>query len=73
MKSNRKDQCKLFNKFFCDKFSEPSLYNIQIDFSNDNLYNIDFSEEKIAYLLKNLDSNKSPGPDEIHGHFFEKL
>ena len=71
MKSNRKDQCKLFNEFFCDQFSESSLYNIQIDYSNDNLYNLDFSEEKIAYLLKNFDSNKSPGPDEIHGHFLK--
>ena len=67
MKSNKKDQCNLFNQFFCDQFTEPSFYNIEIDFSKDNLYQPDFSEENIARLLKNLDSNKSPGPDEIHG------
>ena len=56
---------------FCDQFSEPSLYNIPIDFSNDNLYKVDFSEEKIASLLKNLDSNKCQGPDEIHGRILK--
>ena len=67
LKSNRKDQRKLFNEFFCDKFSEPSLYNIEIDFSNDNIYKLDFSPDNIANLLKDIDSNKSPCPDEIHG------
>ena len=66
MKSNRKDQCKLFNEFFCDQFSEPSLYNIHIDFSKDNLHKLDFSLENISCILKSLDFNKSPGPDEIN-------
>ena len=71
MKSNRKDQCTLFNDFFCDQFSESSDYNIQIDFSNDKFYKLNFSEENIASLLNNLDSNKSQGPDEIHGRILK--
>ena len=71
MKSNRKDQCKLFNEFFCDQFSEPSLYNIQIDFSNDNHYKLDFSEEEISCLLNSRDPSKSQGPDGIHGQILK--
>ena len=71
MKSDRKDQCNLFNQFFCDQFSDPSLYNIEIDFSNDNLHKLDFTLDHIADLLKDLDSNKSPGPDEIHGRILK--
>ena len=73
MKSDRKDQCNLFNQFFCDQFSDPSLYAIDIDFSSNNLHKIDFTLNDIADLLKDLDSNKSPGPDENHGRILKKL
>ena len=71
MKSSRKDQCTLFNEFFCDQFTESSLYNIDIDLSNENLHKLDFSEEKISSLLSNIDPNKSQGPDEIHGQILK--
>ena len=69
--SNRNDQCNLFNQFFCDQFSDPSLYNIEINFSNDNFHKLDFTLDHIADLLKDLDSNKSPGPDEIYDCILE--
>ena len=71
LKSSRKEQCELFNEYFYDQFTEPSSYNIPIDFSNDHLFDIYFSPAHIATLLKDLDINKAQGPDEIHGHILK--
>ena len=67
LKSKRLDQCNLFNQYFFDQFSEPSLYNIPIDYSSDHQFSINFDTDHIASLLKNLDPNKTQGPDGIHG------
>ena len=67
LKSNRVEQCNLFNQYFADQFSGPSLYNIPIDYSNDHKFYINFDTEHIASLLNNLDPNKAHGPNEIHG------
>ena len=40
IRSKPVDQAFLFNEFFADQFSSPSLYNIEIDYSVD--YNIVF-------------------------------
>ena len=34
-KSTAIDKANLFNKYFCDQFSSPSHYNIDIDFNQD--------------------------------------
>ena len=57
----------MFNQYFSDQFSGPSLYNIPIDYSHDHKFSIDFNAAQIATLLKNLDANKAQGPDKIHG------
>ena len=67
LRSKRLDQCNLFNQYFSDQFSDPSLYNIPIDYSHDHKFSINFDTDQIASLLKNLDPNKSQGPDKIHG------
>ena len=72
LKSKRLDQCNLFNQYFADQFSDPSLYNIPIDYSQDHKFSINFNTDKIGSLLKNLDSNKAQGPDEIHGKILKK-
>ena len=58
----------MFNKYFYEQFSTISSYDINIDFSNDNLLDIDFSCNRVKNLLCNVDTNKAPGPDGIHGH-----
>ena len=58
---------ELFNEFFCNQFSDPSNYNISIDFTNDSDFDIDFSHTNIRKLLSNINSNKACGPDNIHG------
>ena len=62
-----KDKAELFNDFFKDQFSEASDYDIDIDFSNDHLNDIEFNYCKIYKLLKNINPNKAAGPDGIHG------
>ena len=62
-----KDKAELFNDFFKDQFSEASDYDIDIDFSNDHLNDIQFNYCKIYKLLKNINANKAAGPDGIHG------
>ena len=65
-RNNAKDQAELFNIFFHDQFSEPSLYNIPINFKNDS-NNFEISHTEVRSLLKNLNPNKAQGPDGIHG------
>lgn len=67
MRFNPKEKADLFNDFFYDQFSEPSTYNIDIDFSNDSRFDIAFDPSYIHKLLHNINSNKAQGPDGIHG------
>ena len=71
LKSKRIDQCNLFNQYFFDQFSEPSSYNIPIDYSHDHQFKINFDVDQIASLLKNLDPNKAQDPDGIHGNILK--
>ena len=64
-KSDFSDQANLFNNFFYEQFSSPSLYDIDINYSRS--FDIDFNVQQIERILKNLDPNKAPGPDKIHG------
>ena len=61
------DKANLFNGYFFDQFSDASNYDINIDWSNDDLFNIDFNPIKIRDLLSVINSNKACGPDGIHG------
>ena len=62
-----KDQAELFNKFFFDQFSEPSVYDIDISYRNDTDFHIQFDHRAVRKLLSNINSNKAQGPDGIHG------
>ena len=66
-RNNAKDQAEMFNDFFEEQFSDASDYNIDIDYSNDSVNDVEFSTSKIRNLLKQLNVHKSPGPDGIHG------
>ena len=63
------DQASLFNDFFADQFSSPSLYNIEIDYSVD--FDIAFDANTVETHLKNLNVNKAPGPDNFHGQILK--
>ena len=65
------DKAELFNNFFCDQFSDPSTYSIDINFENDHTFNIDFSTSRIKYYLSKINPNKAQGPDEIHGRILK--
>ena len=60
-------QAHLFNDHFYEQFSDASAYDIDIDYMNDNLFDVDFCHRKIRNLLSNINSNKACGPDLIHG------
>ena len=64
-RSDSKGQADLFNNFFFEQFSSPSEYDITINYSVN--HDIFFSVPHIEKILKNLDPNKAPGPDKIHG------
>ena len=57
----------LFNNHFCDQFSDDSVYDIDINFSNDPFYDFNFNELAIFNVLKQINPNKSRGPDNIGG------
>ena len=61
------DQANLFNNFFFEQFSEKSFYNIDIDWTNDSNFDIEFCHRKVRKLLLNINPNKACGPDRIHG------
>ena len=67
VRSKPEDQANLFNNFFFEQFSEASVYNIDIDYSDDSRFDIDFDHRKIRKLLSNINANKAYGPDGIHG------
>ena len=67
IRSDPQGQCDLFNRFFYDQFTGESVYAIDIDYSNDHLYQLTFDPSHIETLLKGLDPNKAQGADEIHG------
>ena len=65
--SDNVTKANMFNKYFFEQFSSSSTYDIDIDFSQDNLFDIDFSCSRIKDLLENINVNEAPGPDGIHG------
>ena len=66
-RNNPSDQCELFNTFFSDQFSDPSLYNIPIDYLPEPNGGLEITQQKVRKLLLNMNPNKSPGPDGISG------
>ena len=60
-------QANLFNNFFSEQFSDRSSYDIHIDYTSDENFDIEFCHRKIRKLLANINANKSFGPDLIHG------
>ena len=62
-----KVKANMFNKFFFDQFSDSSTYNVNVDFTRDNDFDIDFSATRVHGLLNNIDVNKASGPDDIPG------
>ena len=70
-KNNINDQTELFNNYFYDQFSDPSNYNIPINFQDDSGSHIEILPSEIRKLLKNLNPNKAQGPDGIHGNILK--
>ena len=65
--SHNVTKANMFNKYFFDQFSNSSTYDTDIDFSNDDAFDIDFSCTRIKNLSDDININKAPGPDAIHG------
>ena len=65
------EKAELFNNYFYEQFSGPSNYNTHIDFSNDQVFDIDFNRNRVHKHLSNINSNKASGPDGIHGKIFK--
>ena len=62
------DKAELFSDFFYEQFSNPSNYDIDIDWLNDAILdNIDFAIPRVQKLLSNIIPNKACGPFGIHG------
>ena len=66
-RTDTKDRCELFNKFFSDQFTEKSNYNIHVDIDNSNT-NFYFTPTTVFKLLKQVKPSRAPGPDGITGH-----
>ena len=57
----------MFSDYFHKQFSHSSTYDTDVDFTNDELFDIDFSCTRIKQLLDEININKATGPDGIHG------
>ena len=58
----------MFNKYFSKQFSEPSVYNTNIDFGNAcALDDLQFHEVDVLLILKSTNLSKAAGHDGIHG------
>ena len=68
-----KDIADLFNKHFYDQFSEESLYDIDINFNNDNFFDFTISTNCIYQQLSRLNSNKSMGPEISVGGYLKNV
>ena len=64
--SNNLNKANMFNKYFYDQFPNTSTYDIDIDFSNDPMFDIDFSCTRVKQFLDAINTNKALGPDGIH-------
>ena len=60
-------QAEIFNTFFYNQFSDPSNYDVDISYSNDSDFDIEFDHRAVRKLLSDINSNKAQGPDGIHG------
>ena len=69
---NTKTKADMFNKFFFDQFSEPSMHNTDICLSTDNEFDIDFNPSRIKALFDAINTNKASGPGEIPGIVLKK-
>ena len=69
--SNSQDKANMFNQFFFQQFSAESLYDVDIDFTNDEKFNTDFNPNSIKNLLQNNDINRAQGPDNLNGAIFK--
>ena len=67
IKNNSEEIANLFNKHFYDQFSDSSTYEIDIDFSNDLFLDFSIDGRIICNSLRELNPNKSKGPDNIGG------
>ena len=67
IRTNAADQANLFNDYFHEQFSEESHYDINIDFTNDQFFNLKFHTRDIFNILSHINSSKAAGPDGIHG------
>ena len=67
IRNNSEEIANLFNQHFYNQFSDRSTYEIDIDFSNDLFSDFALDERTIYDALKNLNPNKSKGPDNIDG------
>ena len=67
VRNNSEEIANLFNKLFYNQFSDSSTYEIDIDFSNDLFSDFSIDDRIICNALRELNPNKSKGPDNIGG------
>lgn len=71
-RSNRQEQCELFNNFFHHQFSSPSSYDINIDYLRDPFSHYNILPSNVYRILSNIKTNKAQGPDNIHGKILKE-
>ena len=57
------EKAELFNNYFYEQFYGPSNFNTDINFSNDQVFDIDFNRNRVHKHLSNINSNKASGLD----------
>jgi len=73
--SSDASKADVFNSYFSSVFTKETNSNHMPDFCvsvKETLDNIEFTELDVLKLLQNLNSSKSPGPDNVHPRILKK-
>ena len=65
VRNSSEEKANLFNSYFISQFSSASDYDIDFSLEGDNMQPITTRDE-IFSILKQLDTSKAPGPDQLH-------
>lgn len=71
IRNNPIEIANLFNQHFYNQFSEESQYDIDINFNDDQFFDLSFNSSTVYTNLMQVNPNKSPGPDNISGHLLK--
>jgi hypothetical protein len=74
--NDNQQKAGMFNEFFSSVYTDEDLNNmpsvIPTKVIESQLNSLEINEEEVIFLMKKLQTDKSPGPDSIHPRVLEE-